>query len=147
MDENPEGLDVFRQMYKQWPFFTSIIHNLQASLAKTDLYIAELYAGIVPDEELRRKIHEAIEREQQLAVESVLLISEQKELLDYHKVLQESIKLRNPYVDPLNYIQVRFLQEKNLLSHVVGSEVKCSKIDEILLLTVNGIASGMKSTG
>ena len=81
MDENPEGLDHLRQMYKQWPFFTSIIHNLQASLAKADLYIAQLYSGIVSDEDLRKKIHEAIEREQQLAVESVLLISEQKELL------------------------------------------------------------------
>jgi len=148
MDENPEGLEVLRQMYKQWPFFTSIIHNLQASLAKADLYIAELYSGIVSDEELRTRIHEAIEREQLSAVESVLLISEQKELLDYHKVLQESIKLRNPYVDPLNYIQVRFLQEKNQLSHhAAPSEVKRAKIDEILLLTVNGIASGMKSTG
>ncbi len=147
MDENPEGLDVLRQMYKQWPFFTSIIHNLQASLAKADLYIAELYSGIVSDEDLRKNIHETIEREQQLAVESVLLISEQKELLDYHKVLQESIKLRNPYVDPLNYIQVRFLQEKNQLSHAAVNDVKRAKIDEILLLTVNGIASGMKSTG
>jgi phosphoenolpyruvate carboxylase len=147
MDENPDGLALLRQMYKQWPFFTSIIHNLQASLAKTDLYIAELYSGIVSDEDLRKNIHEAIEREQQLAVECVLLIAEQKELLDYHKVLQESIKLRNPYVDPLNYIQVRFLQEKNQLSHSAVNDVKRAKIDEILLLTVNGIASGMKSTG
>ena len=82
-----------------------------------------------------------------MAVESVLLISGQKELLDYHKVLQESIKLRNPYVDPLNYIQVRFLQEKNQLSHTAANDAKRAKIDEILLLTVNGIASGMKSTG
>ena len=77
----------------------------------------------------------------------MLLISEQKELLDYHKILQESIKLRNPYVDPLNYIQVRFLQEKNQLGHAAVHDLRRSKIDEILLLTVNGIASGMKSTG
>jgi len=147
MDENSQGLDHLRQMYKQWPFFTSIIHNLQASLAKTDLYIAQLYSGIVSDEDLRKKIHEGIEREQQLAVESVLLIAEQKELLDYHKILQESIKVRNPYVDPLNYIQVRFLQEKNQLGETASSDARRTKIDEILLLTVNGIASGMKSTG
>jgi len=147
MDENPEGLDQLRQMYKQWPFFTSIIHNLQASLAKADLYIAQLYSEIVSDDDLRKNIHETIEREQQLALESVLLISGQKDILDYHKVLQESIKLRNPYVDPLNYIQVRFLQEKNQLGGAHGSEVRRAKIDEILLLTVNGIASGMKSTG
>jgi phosphoenolpyruvate carboxylase len=147
MDENPDGLEALRQMYKQWPFFTSIIHNLQISLAKTDLYIAQLYSGIVPDEDLRKNIHEMIEREQQLAVECVLLISGQKELLDYHKVLKDSIKVRNPYVDPLNYIQVRFLQEKGQVSHAVMSDAKRAKIDEILLLTVNGIAAGMKSTG
>jgi phosphoenolpyruvate carboxylase len=147
MDENPKGLESLRQMYKQWPFFTSIIHNLQASLAKTDLYIAQLYSDIVSDEDLRKNIHETIEHEHQSAVECVLLISGQKELLDYHKVLQESIKLRNPYVDPLNYIQIRFLQEKNQLAHTAAGDAKRSKIDEILLLTVNGIASGMKSTG
>jgi phosphoenolpyruvate carboxylase len=147
MDENPDGLDALKQMYKQWPFFTSIIHNLQISLAKTDLYIAQLYSGIVSDEDLRKSIHETIEHEHQSAVESVLLISGQKELLDYHKVLKDSIKLRNPYVDPLNYIQVRFMQEKSQISHAIMSDAKRSKIDEILLLTVNGIASGMKSTG
>ncbi len=141
-----KGVDYLRTMYKQWPFFTSIIHNLQASLAKTDLYIAELYASNVIDEHLRVSIHEAIVKEHQLAVEAVLLISEQKNLLDYHKILKESIKLRNPYVDPLNYIQVRFMHEKNALTES-ASEIKRAKIDEVLLLTVNGIASGMKSTG
>ncbi len=147
IDEDKDGLATLRQMYRHWPFFTSIIHNLQISLAKTDLYIAELYAGIVADEDLRKRIHEAIELEHQLAVECVLLISEQKELLDYHKVLKDSIKVRNPYVDPLNYIQVRFLQERDQLSHTAEGDAKRAKIDEILLLTVNGIASGMKSTG
>ena len=147
IDHDPQALDVLRQMYKQWPFFTSIIHNLQISLAKTDLYIAQLYSGIVSDENLRRKIHEAIEQEQQQAVESVLLISQQQDLLDYHKVLKDSIKVRNPYVDPLNYIQVRFLQEKEQLADSPDSDGRRLKIDEILLLTVNGIASGMKSTG
>ena len=68
-------------------------------------------------------------------------------LLEKNPTIQRSIQLRNPYVDPLNYIQVRFLREKNLLEHDEGTESKLAKIDEILLLTVNGIASGMKSTG
>jgi len=147
IDESPKALDVLRKMYRQWPFFTSIIHNLQISLAKTDLYIARLYSDVVPNEELRKKIHEDIEQEHQAAVECVLLISEQNELLDYHTVLQDSIKVRNPYVDPLNYIQVRFMQEKGQISHAIMTDAKRAKIDEILLLTVNGIAAGMKSTG
>ncbi len=144
--ENPSGLENLREMYRQWPFFNSLIHNVQVSLAKTDLYIAELYCGIVEDEELRQTIHRAMVDEHERATQTVLLISEQKELLDYHKILKESIRLRNPYVDPLNYLQVRFLKEKKSLS-LDSSDTKRTAIDEILLLTVNGIASGMKSTG
>ena len=142
-----KGLAELQEMYRQWPFFTSLIHNLQASLAKTDLYIAQLYADIVEDDGLRGRIHEAISQEYERAVGVVLEITQHKELLDYHKVLQESIKLRNPYVDPLNYIQVRFMQEKKSLGEGAAADAKRAQIDEILLLTVNGIASGMKSTG
>jgi len=146
IQQDPAGLESLREMYKQWPFFNALIHNVQISLAKTDLYIAQLYANIVEDEALRTNIHEAITEEHERATRAVLLISEQEELLDYHKVLKDSILLRNPYVDPLNYLQVRFLKEKKDLTSDV-SDAKRIAIDEILLLTVNGIASGMKSTG
>lgn len=144
--ENASGMHELREMYRQWPFFNSLIHNVQVSLAKTDLYIAQLYSDIVEDEDLRQRIHSAMSEEHERATQAVLLISEQKELLDYHKILKESIRLRNPYVDPLNYLQLRFLQEKKRLS-ADASDAKRAAIDEILLLTVNGISSGMKSTG
>jgi phosphoenolpyruvate carboxylase len=146
ISDHASGLNDLREMYRQWPFFNSLIHNVQVSLAKADLYIAELYSDIVQDEELRKLIHSAMVEEHERATQAVLLISEQKELLDYHKVLKESIRLRNPYVDPLNYLQLRFLKEKKELPWD-ASEAKRSAVDEILLLTVNGIASGMKSTG
>ncbi len=147
LDKNgQQGLEYLQTMYKQWPFFESLIHNLQMSLAKTDLYIAQLYAENVQDEGLRVRIHEQIEQEHRLAVDAVLRISGQKDLLDFHQILKESIKIRNPYVDPLNYIQVRFMHEKNMLNES-SSEQRRTKIDEVLLLTVNGISSGMKSTG
>ena len=146
-DKGEKGLEDMRQMYRQWPFFTSLINNLQISLAKTDLYIAELYRDVVEDDALRALIHQAISDEHERAVEAVLAITEEKELLDFHKVLKESIRLRNPYVDPLNYIQVRFMKEKKALGDSQSQDTKRAKIDEILLLTVNGIASGMKSTG
>ena len=146
IQNNKHGLDDLKEMYYQWPLFNSLIHNVQASLAKTDLYIAQLYADIVEDEALSKSIHQTIAEEHERATGAVLLVSEQKELLDYHKVLKESIRLRNPYVDPLNYLQLRFLKEKKGLSSET-SDAKRTAIDEILLLTVNGIASGMKSTG
>ncbi len=75
-------------------------------------------------------------------MDNVLEVCSQKELLDYHRVLKDSIRLRNPYVDPLNYIQIRFLKELK-----DAGDKKQEMLDEILLLTVNGIAFGMKSTG
>ena len=136
------GLAELREMYQEWPFFSSLIHNLQISLAKTDLHTAELYAALVKDSGLGQSIHGEVTAEYKRAVDNVLEISSQKELLDYHRVLKDSIRLRNPYVDPLNYIQIRFLNELK-----EAGDKKQEMLDEILLLTVNGIAFGMKSTG
>lgn len=137
-----EGLAELQEMYEKWPFFNSLIHNVQMSLAKTDLHTAELYAGLVKDAELRKRIHGEVAAEYQRALSKVLQVTSQKQLLDFHRVLKDSIRSRNPYVDPLNYIQIRFLEELK-----DASEKKKEMIDEILLLTVNGIAFGMKSTG
>lgn len=139
-----DGLAELREMYEHWPFFRSLIHNLQTSLAKTDLHTAGQYAALVEDALLRKHIHGEIEAEHERALGSVLKVSNQKELLDHHKVLRDSIRQRNPYIDPLHYLQIRFMQELREDGH---GEKKDAKIREILLLTVNGIAFGMKSTG
>lgn len=144
-ERGSEGVKELQEMYQEWPFFRSLIDNAQLSLLKTDLYIAGTYAQLVQDRPLRRSIHGRIVEEYKCAVEKVLEISSQKELLGSHKVLRDSILLRNPYVDPLNYLQVIYL-EKMRRGHKLD-EKKKQKIDEILLLTVNGIAFGMKSTG
>lgn len=140
-----EGLKELQEMYEKWSFFRSLIHNLQISLAKTDLYIAGQYSSLVADESLRKDIHEQIVSEYHRAMEEVLKISSQNQLLDFHGVLKDSIRFRNPYVDPLNYLQVRFLKEIDGLP--ASAQERRQKIDQILLLTVNGIAFGMKSTG
>ncbi len=145
-ERGAEGLKELQEMYEQWPFFRSLIHNAQVSLAKTDLYIAEQYADLVSDASLRKAIHDRVSAEYQRAVDNVLIVSSQKELLDFNRVLKESIRLRNPYVDPLNYIQVRFLDQIKSAGAAIP-EAKRREMDEILLLTVNGIAFGMKSTG
>lgn len=130
------GLAELKQMVEHWPFFNSLIHNAQLSLAKTDLFIAEQYSQLVKDRALARSVHGLIAEEYARTVKRIGQIVGSKELLDFHPVLRESIRLRNPYVDPLNYIQLRFLDA------APGTQA-----DEILLLTVNGIAFGMKSTG
>jgi phosphoenolpyruvate carboxylase len=143
--QGAEGLKELREMYEEWPFFSSLIHNVQISLAKTDLYIAAQYAELVKNEEIRENIHGQIAEEYHRAVSQVLTLSSQKELLDFQPVLKDSIRLRNPYVDPLNYIQLRFLEE--IKKQEERDRPARDKVENILLLTVNGIAFGMKSTG
>jgi phosphoenolpyruvate carboxylase len=145
-ENSAHGLGELQEMYREWPFFRSLINNVQTSLAKTDLSMAAQYAALAQDESLRKNIHGLISGEHARAVEKVLEVSSQRELLDTHRVLRDSIRQRNPYVDPLHYLQVRFLEELRSDPRTPDDERR-KKIDEILLLTVNGIAFGMKSTG
>lgn len=145
MEERPDGVAELQEMYEEWAFFHSLINNAQISLAKTDLYTAEQYANLVSNEALSEVMHGRIKEEYERAEKYVLKLSQQKGLLDYNRVLKDSIRLRNPYVDPLNYLQLRFLNETKAKSQLSSEKEK--RIGEILLLTVNGIAFGMKSTG
>jgi phosphoenolpyruvate carboxylase len=137
----PRGFDTLRQMYRGWPFFAVLIDNAEASLAKTDLYIAERYAALVHPKTLGEKIFNRIQEEYHRSVRSVLNISGARHLLERQPVLAESIRLRNPYVDPLNFLQLRFLSE--------WRRARRPKVEmlRLLQLTVGGIAFGMKSTG
>lgn len=146
-ERGDSALAELQEMYNEWPFFRSVINNAQISLAKTDLYIAAQYGNLVKDQQLRDRIHGQISMEYERTLDQVLKISSHKELIDFNPVLKESIRVRNPYVDPLNYIQLRFLDEVRKDSFVSEKEADQRLIREILLLTVNGIAFGMKSTG
>src|SRR5439155_15843610 len=103
------GFDTLREMYRGWPFFAVLIDNAHVSLAKTDLYIAERYAALVRPKTLGKNIFRRIEEEYHRSVRCVLNISGARHLLERQPVLAESIRLRNPYVDPLNFLQLRFL--------------------------------------
>lgn len=132
-----------RRMYQKWPFFTSIVDNATLSLAKADLYIARQYAGLVKSKEVRDKILGMIESEYRLTVKTILSICQRNRLLANQPVLEESIRLRNPYVDPLNYLQIKFLA----CWREAPDKKRTEKLRRLLALTVNGIAFGMKSTG
>ena len=138
-DGGGAGLAQLRELYAKWPFFGTLIDNAQLSLAKADLFIARHYANLVKPDELGEEIFSQIRQEYELGVAGILEITEQQQLLDKAEVLRESIRLRNPYVDPLNFLQIRFIEEwrKNGDPDIL----------HLLRLTVHGIASGMKSTG
>lgn len=130
-----------QEMYCRWPFWRSLIDNTQMILAKADLTIAGLYADLVDDSTLAQGIFHRIETEYQTTVDFVCKITGQERLLDNAPVLQRSIARRNPYVDPLSFVQLVLL--KRLRS---GDEPR----DELLpacLESINGIASGLKNTG
>lgn len=141
--ENARNRAALREMYAQWPFFRTLLDNAQQSLAKTDMYIAGRYASLVESDVVRDKVFGMIRDEYERSVAMVLDICEDDVLLANNGVLRESIELRNPYVDPLNFLQIHFLP----LWRRDGAESAGGELRRVLGLTVSGIAYGMKSTG
>ncbi|GAC43590.1 phosphoenolpyruvate carboxylase [Paenibacillus popilliae] len=139
-----ENLDVMRDMYRHYSFFQSMIDSLQMALAKADLVIAKEYSGMVKDDAVRERIFSLIEEEYKVTSDLILKITGQQEILDNVPVIQESIRLRNPYVDPLSYMQVGLVSELRELREA-GNDNPILLRD--VLLTINGIAAGLRNTG
>lgn len=139
-----ENLKVLQEMYQNSTFFKSLIDTLQFALIKADLVIAKEYAKMCNDAEAKERILGQIEQEFLLTKEMILKITGVTEILDNNPGLQESIKQRNPYVDPLSYLQVQLLLELRAIR-------EAGQDDPVLLrevlLTINGIAAGLRNTG
>jgi phosphoenolpyruvate carboxylase len=140
-----ERRGLLQEMYRDWPFFRGVIDNAQVSLAKADMGIGRLYADLVEDEEVREKVFGTIRTAFELTRHWVLLITGQRELLENDPVLQRSVRQRNPYVDPLNFIQVSLLRRLRSLPDPDSPEAQ--DLRQAIFLTINGIASGLKNTG
>ncbi len=140
-DHGPAGPDLLREMYRSWPFFAVLINNAEISLAKTDLYIAGRYAALVRPQAVGQSIFGRIKEEYRRSVRWVLDICGSPHLLARQPVLEESIRLRNPYVDPLNFLQLRFLETWR------RSRRANPQLWRLLQISVAGVAFGMKSTG
>lgn len=138
------GKTLLVEMYARWPFFVALVDNLEMSLAKADLGVAETSAALVKDPVLRRTMWGLIKGEYQRTVAALRTITGHASPLEKAPVLRESIALRNPYVDSLSALQNRFLK-------VWRDETRPARDREaalaVLLVTLNGIAAGMKSTG
>ena len=150
--QSADNLTVLRKMYAEWPFFRAALDNMQMSLAKADMEIAARYAALVTNEEIRTRIFGKITAEYDRAVRIICAVTKQDKLLDNSPVLQKSIRLRNPYVDPLSYLQVEFLRRLRLLPPSADDEpddirTKRRDLRAAVLLSVNGVAAGLKNTG
>ena len=136
---------LLREMYADWPFFKSIMDNVESSLIKADMDIAALYAELVPDQALAEKLFGEIRAEYQRTCQAVLTISGHREMMDSDPLTKESVRLRNPYIDPLNYIQVEMLRRLRALPDPNSPEAQ--PLRDVIVLTINGIAAGLRNTG
>jgi phosphoenolpyruvate carboxylase len=142
LDQGAEefGLERLREMERDWPFFAAMLANAELALAKADLSIGEQYVAMVEPADLRARIWNTIVDEYQRTERLLLAITRQERLLDREKVIQNSIDRRNPYVDPLSFIQVELLQRLR-----EGGDQ--ASLLRPVLLSVNGIAGALKNTG
>lgn len=142
---NEQSAALNREMYEQWPFFRALLDNAEMSLLKADLGIAALYSQLHPDQDRAQEIFDRIRAEYDRAVETVLQATNHANLMDSDPIIQRSIQLRNPYVDPLNYLQVDMLRRLRALPDQSSSEAEALR--EVIMMTINGIASGLRNTG
>ena len=135
-----QGMAFLRELYREWPFFRTLLSNMDMVLAKSSIAIASRYAELVPDERLRETIFGRIRQEWQTSIDMLLDIMGQERLLQGNPLLERSIRNRFPYLDPLNHVQVELLKEH-----------RAQNPDEQVLrgiqLTINGISAGLRNSG
>jgi phosphoenolpyruvate carboxylase len=141
ISEHPDkGMPFLKELYCEWPFFRTLLSNMDMVLAKSSIAIASRYAELVPDETLRENIFGRIRREWHASIETLLDIMGQERLLQGNPLLERSIRNRFPYLDPLNHVQVELLKEH-----------RAQNPDEQVLrgiqLTINGISAGLRNSG
>ena len=137
--------ELLRAMYRDWMFFRATIDNAQLTLLKADIRIASHYASLVPDEAIRVRVFGCIRDEFERTQRAILAITGQKALLEREPVLSRSVQLRNPYIDPLNYIQVEMIRRLRAIEEKTGAEADA--IRDVIELTINGVSGGLKNTG
>lgn len=136
-----QNLRLLQQMYEKWPFFQSTIDNLQMALLKADITTAKEYLLLVEDETIAERIFTNILEEYERTKKILLIITDDKELLDHTPNIQESVYRRNPYVDPLNFLQVELIKELR------NQEEPNEELLTQVLLTISGISAGLRNTG
>jgi phosphoenolpyruvate carboxylase len=136
----PAQEKMLREMMREFPLFSDLIRNVELAMAKADFTIARLYAALVEDAGIRERVWEMLAGEFERTRRMILSVKGQKELLGNNPVLSRSVRLRNPYVDPMSLIQVELLRRKR-----AGGDT--DELNYALGATINGIAAGLHNTG
>ena len=140
----PERIKLLRRMNKRWPFFAAMISNLQMSLFKSDMRIALEYSGLCDNRKLADGIFKLLREENRRSIEGVLQVAGSKNLLAKDSLLKLSLTRRDPYLDPLAYLQIDLLRKYRDESQ---SEADRMQWQAALLSSINGIAAGLRNTG
>jgi phosphoenolpyruvate carboxylase len=135
-----DRLALLQTMAREFPLFIDLLRNVELALGKVDLATARLYSELVADTNLRERIYDMFDAEFHRTVRALLAVTRQKELLESNQVLAHSIKLRNPYVDPMHLIQVDMLRRKR-----AGEDTP--EVNRAIAATINGISAGLRNTG
>ena len=134
------ALDLLQTMAREFPLFIDLVRNVEMALGKVDLATARLYSSLVEDTAMRERIYDLFEAEFHRTVRAILGITRQAELLETNQVLARSIRLRNPYVDPMHLIQVDMLRRKR-----AGEDTP--EVNRAIAATISGISAGLRNTG
>jgi len=134
------NLPILQDMMKEFPLFIDLIRNVELALAKADFNIARQYSSLMSDAAIRDAVFARLENEYDRTHSAVLAVTGQKFLLETNPVLSRSIRLRNPYVDPMSLIQVELLRRKR-----AGDSSE--PLQRAIAATINGISAGLRNTG
>ena len=140
LERNPDGMALLQRMYRDWPFFRTILSNMDMVLAKADRAVARRYSELVPDRELAGRIYSAIEAEWDRTLAALNEITGSTERLAENPALARSIEHRFPYITPLNHLQV------DLIRRWRAGQTE-DKVQRGILISINGVAAGLRNTG
>ncbi len=138
--ESKAALALLQKMYRQWPFFRTLLSNMDMVLAKSDLALASRYAELVEDARLRKKIFAAIEAEWHRTADALTQITGEKNRLASNPALDRSIRHRFPYIDPLHHLQVELIRRYR-------AGLADERVQRGIHISINGIAAGLRNTG
>ncbi len=138
--ERKAALALLQKMYRQWPFFRTLLSNMDMVLAKSDLALASRYAELVSDTRLRKKIFTAIEAEWHRTADALAQITGEKNRLASNPALDRSIRHRFPYIDPLHHLQVELIRRYR-------AGLADERVQRGIHISINGIAAGLRNTG
>jgi phosphoenolpyruvate carboxylase len=138
--DRKKSLGLLQKMYQEWPFFRTLLSNMDMALAKSDLALASRYSELVHDTKLRKRIFSAIEKEWHKTVHALNIITKEHVRLASNPELARSIKYRFPYIDPLHHLQVELVRRYR-------ANEQDDRVQRGIHIAINGIAAGLRNTG